>query len=216
MTTPIAPKLLKGGIVLIDPVTGNVKSMIALQYNPDSLTRSLQIQATQSEGGEKSEALRLKGPPIETYKLEVEIDATDQLERGDDAAVSVGIHPTLAALETILYPTSSALQANDAMANAGTLEIIPTMAPLTLFVWSKHRVVPVRFTEFSITEEAFDQNLNPVRAKVSLGMRVLSIDDLGFSHKGGGIYMVYQQQKERLAQQLTGASFSTFGIGGLP
>ena len=62
----------------------------------------------------------------------------------------------------------------------GTLEIVPAEAPLTLFVWSKNRMLPVRITEFSITEEAFDPALNPIRAKVSLGLRVLSVNDLGF------------------------------------
>ena len=81
------------------------------------------------------------------------------------------------------------------MANAGTLEIIPLEQPLTLFVWSKSRVVPVRLTEFSITEEAFDPNLNPIRAKVSLGMRVLNVDDLGFAHPGGRMFMSYLTQQ---------------------
>ena len=78
-------------------------------------------------------------------------------------------------------------------------------SPLTLFVWSKQRIVPVRLTDLSITEEAFDPNLNPIRAKVSLGMRVLSVDDLGFDHKGGSLFMVYLQQKERLAARMPAA-----------
>src|SRR5258708_18395367 len=86
-------------------------------------------------------------------------------------------------------PTVETLLAEDAMANAGTLEIIPLEQPLTLFVWSASRVIPVRLTEFSITEEAFDPNLNPIRAKVSLGMRVLSEDDLGFDPPGGRMFM---------------------------
>src|SRR5258706_5750184 len=214
MTTPIAPKLIKGGIILVDPQSGQPKRMVALQYNPDTLTRSLQPQG-QGEGGDRSEALRLKGPPVETIKVEIEIDATDLMERGDSTAAEVGIHPSLAALETIVYPDSAQLQTNDALLNAGTLEIVPPEAPLALFVWSKNRVVPVRITDISITEEAFDAKLNPVRAKVSLGMRVLSINDLEFSHKGAGIYMVYQQQKEQLAQKAAAANFSTFGIGGI-
>ena len=60
-------------------------------------------------------------------------------------------------------------------------------------------MLPVRITEFSITEEAFDPALNPIRAKVSLGMRVLSVDDLGFAHKGGNLFMAYLQNKEQLA-----------------
>jgi hypothetical protein len=83
-------------------------------------------------------------------------------------------------------------------------------------VWSKNRIVPVRLTEFSITEEAFDPNLNPIRAKVSLGMRVLSVNDLGFTHKGGSLYMIYQQQKERLAAMNQQGTLGALGLGGIP
>jgi hypothetical protein len=86
---------------------------------------------------------------------------------------------------------------------------------LTLFIWSKNRIMPVRITDFSVTEEAFDPLLNPIRAKVSLGMRVLSVTDLGFQHKGGSLYMAYQQQKEKLAAMSAGGAFSTLGIPGI-
>ena len=105
--------------------------------------------------------------------------------RSSRITAQLGLHPQLAQLEMLVNPTVETLIADDDMANAGTLEIIPLEQPLTLFVWSKMRVVPVRLTDFSITEEAFDPNLNPIRAKVSLGMRVLNVDDLGFSIPAG-------------------------------
>jgi len=217
MTTfPNSPRLIKGGIVLIDPETSAVQRIITLQYNPDTLSRTLQVQGIGAEGGDRSEALRLKGPPIETIKLDAEIDATDQLEQADSDATQVGIHPQLAALETMVYPTSTQLLENNRLAQSGTLEITPMQAPLTLFIWSKDRILPVRLTDFSITEEAFDANLNPIRAKVSLGLRILSIDDLGFDHKGGSLYMSYQQNKERLASMFKGGALSTLGIGEIP
>jgi len=214
---PGSPRLIKGGIVLIDPTTSAVKRIIALQYNPDTLTRTLQVQDVSGEGGDRSQALRLKAPPVETIKLDAEIDATDQLEFPDQNATvtQFGIQPQLAALETIIYPSSAQLLANNALAQSGTLEIAPMEAPLTLFIWSKNRVLPVRLTEFSITEEAFDPSLNPLRAKVSLGMRVLSVNDLGFEHKGGNLFMVYQIQKELLASLSQGGAFSAVGIGGI-
>lgn len=216
MTTfPGSPRLLKGGIVLLDPTSGAVRRIIALQYNPDSISRTLQVQAI-GESGDRSQALRLKGPPVESIKVEVEIDATDQLELADGAATQVGLYPQLAALETIIYPTSSQLESNNSLAQAGTLEIAPMETALTLFVWSKNRIVPVRLTEFSVTEEAFDPALNPIRAKVSLGMRVLSIDDLGFSHKGGSLFMSYLRTKEQLAARAKGGDFSALGITGIP
>jgi hypothetical protein len=218
MTTfPNSPRLIKGGIVLVDAQTSVVQRVIALQYNPDTLTRSLQIKAL-AEGGDRSEAMRLTGPPVETIKLEVELDATDQLEFPDQNAnaTEFGLQPQLAVLETIVYPSSAQIQSNNSLASSGTLEIIPMETPLTLFVWSKNRVLPVKLTEFSITEEAFDVNLNPIRAKVSLGMRVLSVNDLPFSHKGSSLFLAYQQQKESLARKATGGGLNSLGITRIP
>jgi hypothetical protein len=216
---PDSPRILKAGIVLLDPDTFAVlpNGVILMQYNPDTLTRTLKIKGAQ-EGGDRTEALRLTGPPEETIKLEAEIDATDQLENPDQnqATVQYGIAPQLAALETLVYPTSATLQNNYALSQQGTLEIMPMMAPMSLFVWSAARIVPVRITEFSVTEEAFDPRLNPLRAKVSLGLRVLSIDDLFFSDKGGSLYMAYQRQKESLAQLYQYGTLGALGIRGLP
>jgi hypothetical protein len=213
---PGSPRLIKGGLVLLDPVTSAVQRVITFQYNPDQLTRSLQIQG-QSGEGDRLEALRLKGPPIETIKVEAEIDATDQLEFPDQNpdAVKLGIAPQLAAIETIIYPESSQLQNADQFASSGAFEIFPVSAPLTLFVAGRNRIVPVRVTEFSVTEEAFDPSLNPIRAKVSLGMRVLSVNDLVFASKGNSLYMIYQQTKERMARSASGNNLSTLGVGGL-
>jgi hypothetical protein len=214
---PNSPRLVKGGIVLIDPNTSAVVRTIPLQYNPDTLTRSLQIKAL-AEGGDRSDVMRLTGPPVETIKLEVEIDATDQLEFPEQNrnTTEFGIQPQLAALETIVYPSSAQIQSNNSLASSGTLEIIPMETPLTLFVWSKNRVLPVRLTDFSITEEAFDPLLNPIRAKVSLGMRVLSVNDLPFSHKGSSLFLSYQQQKENLARKAAGGSLNSLGITRIP
>jgi len=218
MSTPISPRLIRGGLVLVAPDSGQVQRIIALQYNPDTLTRTLQPQAIAGDGQDRSQALRLKGPPVETIKVDAEIDASDQLEQPDQNpnAVQFGVAPQLAALETLLYPASGQLIANNALQAAGTLEITPLETPLVLFVWSRQRVVPVRITDCSITEEAFDAQLNPMRAKVSLSLRVLSVDDLGFEHRGGAIYLIYQQTKERLAQAGAGASLPALGLTGIP
>jgi hypothetical protein len=68
---PNSPRLIKGGIVLVDPDSGTVQQkIIVLQYNPDTLTRTVAPQGVK-EAGDRSEALRLTGPPIETI-MEVE------------------------------------------------------------------------------------------------------------------------------------------------
>ncbi|HEY6222565.1 MAG TPA: hypothetical protein VIW26_02165 [Gemmatimonadales bacterium] len=218
MTTfPNSPRVLKGGLVLLDADSAAVLRVIALQYNPDTLSRSFAIQAL-GETGDRSEVFRIKAPPVETIKLDAHIDATDQLEFPDKNPMTLdsGIQSQLAALEMILYPSSAQLQANQALAQSGVLEILPVEAPLLLFVWSRYRIVPVRLTELSITEEMFDPRLNPIRAKVSLGLRVLSINDVAFGSKAGSLYMLYQQQKERFAAKARDAAFGALGIGGIP
>ena len=215
----LSPHHLRGGLVQLDPTTSRVLRVIALQYNPDSLSRTLSVQSTGGEGagGDRSQALRLRGAATETIKLEAELDATDHLEDPDanPRAAEVGIHPQLAALESLVHPTADALADNHAMASTGTLEILPLEAPLTLFVWSRQRVVPVRVTDLSVTEEAFDVNLNPIRAKVALGLRVLSVDDLGFDHKGGTLFMGYLRNKEGLAADAPPSTLSALGLEGI-
>jgi len=212
---PESPRLLKGGLVLMDATTSTVLRIIALQYNPDSVSRTLQIQGVGPDSGDRSELLRLKGPPVESWKVDAELDATDQLEIADATVAEVGLQAQLAALEVIVYPTSTQLQNLNSQAQSGTLEVAAVEAPLTIFVWSKQRIMPVRLTEFSITEEAFDPNLNPIRAKVSLGMRVLNVNDTGFANKAGGLFMTYLQNKEQLARRSSTAIFSALGITGV-
>lgn len=197
-----SPNVAKGSILLVDPATGKTLNTISLQYNPESLSRSYEPQrfGDNSQG----EALRYKGPAVETLTIEAEVDAADQLEKENENALEHGIQPQLALLESLINPTSEQLNSNNILAASGTLEIAPMQAPLALFVWSQHRIVGVSFSSVSITEQAFDTRLNPILAKVSLTMKVLSINDLGFNHKGGSLFMNYLQNKERLAVKAKG------------
>jgi hypothetical protein len=173
----------------------------------------LQIKGVGAESGDRTEALRLKGPPVETMKVEVEIDAADLMET---ASTTSGLHAILASLEVLVYPSSDTLRANNDSASSGNLEIIAVEASLTVFVFGPKRIAPVRFTEFSITEEAFDSTLNPIRAKVSLGMRVLTIDDVNFDEKSGSIFMEYLRAKEQMAAQSTPGTLGALGITRIP
>ncbi|SRR6266536_214422 len=192
-----SPKVLKGAIVGID-LFNPLASVIVFQYNPDTMTRTLRAQGS-GEGGARSEAMRLKGAPIETIKLDVEIDATDQLETGGGLATSLGIYPQLSALEMLLYPKSALVIANTVLMAVGTLEIVPPIGPFTLLIWGLKRVLPVRLTDLSITEEAYDVSLNPIRAKASLGLRVLSYNDLSLTNPGYYLFLTHQIVKETLA-----------------
>jgi hypothetical protein len=173
-------------------------SVIEFQYNPELVTRTLKPQPVSDEP-DRTEIFRLKGPPIETIQVTIDIDATNLLATSDPTTLSYGIQPQLAALELLVYPTSAVLLANEALSFLGTIEILPMQSMLTLFVWSKSRVTPVLITDLNITEELFDAQLNPIRAKVALGMRVLNVNDVGFLTPAGVLYMAYQIQKEALA-----------------
>jgi hypothetical protein len=210
-----SPRLAKAGLVVADPGNGRVIRVIPMQYNPTKLTRAFETKALGEQAG-RSEALRLTGPPVETISIEAVIDATDALERGDTLAGSTGIASHLAALELLTSPDSAQLLEVDRQAQRGVLEILPMQQPLTLFVWGKNRIVPVRIGDLSVTEEAFDPALNPTRATVSLSLRVLTVDDLGFEAKGGQIFLNHLVVKEQLARRLPTAGLDTLGIGALP
>ncbi|MGW2106116.1 hypothetical protein [Streptomyces sp. NPDC001948] len=214
------PKPIRSGIVLIDPERGIPQRIIVLQFNPDTLERSLSPQTAGAGGdsggggsgsGDRNEALRLKGPAQETWKFTAEIDATDQLE----VAAPDGIHPQLATLEMLVQPTTAQLREASRLAKNGTIEISPIEMPLTLFTWGSKRVMPVRLTELSINESAFDVNLNPIRASLSIGLKVLSVSDLPAGHLGADLYMAHLAQKERLASAARRGSLGALGLNGV-
>jgi hypothetical protein len=204
---PRSPKLLKGALVVFDSQKpGPPPRVIVFQYNPEQLTRSLTHRAAPPDpsdvGGAREDSLRVLGPPVESISLSIVLNATDQLEepeRNPEVVVS-GLHPALAALELLLYPPSTQVLLNRTLAQAGRVQVCPADLPLTLLVWGKSRVVPVRLTSFSITEEAFDPALNPIQAKVDLGLRILTYMELKEDTLGFGAYIAYQSQKEVLAR----------------
>jgi hypothetical protein len=219
---PGSPRLLKGAIVGVD-LFNPLASVILFQYNPERLTRSVQIPSANqapSPGAapNRSEVLRLKGPPNETIDLEIEIDAADQLEKAEAPATTLGVHPALASLEMLLYPKSARMIANEILAEFGVIEVIAPEAPLTLFVWGPRRVLPVRITGFNIHEQFFDTRLNPIRASVSLKMTVLNYQDLGLVSVGGALSMAHQVMKEVMATiggvgNVSALGSSTLGVG---
>ena len=218
---PGSPRLARGGLVLLDPDSGQLLQVISFQYNPDTLTRTLVPQGIGPEPGDRLEALRLKAPPQETITLEAEIDATDALETptatsADQTVATAGLLAYLSTLELIITPPTSQLLADDSLAQAGMIEIAPVQAPLTVFAWGRNRVAPVRLTEYSVTEHAFDTSLNPARATVNLSMRVLTVYDLGFQVPGGLLYLLHQQTKERLAGTLPMATIGDLGLAAFP
>ena len=193
----ISPLLQKGALLTFDANTGVPISKIMLQYNPETLTRSLKPQSV-GEEPDRTEILRLKGPPVETIKCDVEIDATDQLADSDATTLAFGIQPQLAVLELLIYPSSATLIANEVLSMLGTIEILPMETALTVFAWSKSRITPVRITDLSITEEAFDPELQS-HSRQSLARHESSQRQRCRISDSGALYMIYQTTKESLA-----------------
>jgi hypothetical protein len=204
--------------VVVDPDTGAPQRVIVMQFNPDSLERSIQPQAAGGTAdasgtgtdGDRNEALRLKGPAEEQWKFTAEIDATDQL----DVAAPDGIHPQLAALEMLVQPTTAQLREATELSRKGAIEISPIETPLTLFTWGNKRVMPVRLTEFSVNEQAFDVNLNPIRASLSIGMKILTVTDLPAGHPGADYYVAHLAVKEQLAARGSRGTLGSLGLTG--
>lgn len=204
---PRSPKMLKGALVAYaSQFVGPLPNVIVFQYNPAQLSRSLQPRAQAPEAGNvgaaREDVQRVQGPPVETINLTVELDAADQLEQPDKHphVVALGLQPALAALETLLHPPSDLLLMQRILAQAGAAQVCLPDVPLVLFVWGPARVLPVRLTSFSVTEEAFDQLLNPIQATVELSMRVLTIADYPNETLGFSVYMASLLQKETIAR----------------
>jgi hypothetical protein len=205
---PGSPQLLKGALAVYQSHTpGTQPSLVVFQYNPEQLRRTLALRTPPREssnvGAAREDTLRVIGPPVETINLTVVLDATDQLEdpQQNQVIVENGLTPALATLELLLYPATALVQQNQTLADRGEVQISPADLPLTLLVWGKSRIVPVKLTSFSVTEEAFDPDLNPIQAKVELGMQVLTYMELRQSSLGYDAYLSYQRKKEQLAQQ---------------
>ncbi len=204
--------MLKGAIVSVD-TTGLMPTVVVFQYNPESVTRTLQPQMEGGEQGNRSETPRYTGAPVEEISVELLIDASDQLNAGDPIATSMGIYPQLSALEIIAYPSSATVIANTALMAVGTIEVVPLAAPLTLFVYGSKRVLPVKINSYSITEELHDGNLNPIRARVQASLRVLSYSDLPVMTTGYSLYLANQVAKEVMAAMGTASNVAaTIGV----
>lgn len=208
---PRSPKLLKGALAVYPAQTpGTQPKLIVFQYNPDQLRRTLAARTPprdpSNRGGALEDVLRVQGPPVETITLSVQLSAADQLESAGQnrTVLEHGLQPVLATLELLLYPSTTQIQENQQRADRGQVQVQPADLPLTLLVWGKSRVVPVKLTAFTATEEAFDADLNPIQAKVDLTLQVLTYLELRPSTIGYDAFLSYQRQKEQLAEKAQG------------
>jgi len=180
---PGRPLLLKGGLVVFEAPIPVPTNIILFQYNPETMTRKISQPAggPQAGGGGSANPCTTAGDtrnnlllPTENYQLAVELDAADQLEANDPVTRFVGLHPALAALELMLYPPPQDVLVAKALSFAGSAFVTSPKVPIVLFVWGAARVVPVIVNSITVTEQAYDQLLNPIQAKVDLDMRSMT------------------------------------------
>jgi hypothetical protein len=174
--------LMKGAFVVFQAPVPVPTDLIVFQFNAESLTRRLDPStqgttkagnATEGGGGANHATQR----PNETLTVTIELNAADALAADDLVARAVGLHPVIAQLELLMYPPSSVVLLNKALKLAGAMQIAPEFVPAVLFVWGTTRVLPVQVTSVQVDELHFDDRLNPVVAKVDVGLSVLNQPD---------------------------------------
>lgn len=211
---PGRPRYEKGALLVYDSDEAGAQpsQRIVFGYNPEQVRRTFAARAPQQQpqrpAAAREDVLRVPGPPVETISLSIVLDAADQLAEPDAnrPVVENGLHPALARLELLLYPSTARMSEIERQAAQGEVQVAPANVPLVMLAWGRSRVVPVQITSFGVTEEQFDPQLNPIHARVELGLRVLTYMEFRGSSAGRDAYIGYQRRKEQLAQLATGGA----------
>jgi hypothetical protein len=185
---------------------------IEFQYNPEQLRRSFDQRTPPSDGARPAAnrtegVLTAIGPPVETVSLTIVLDAADQLEdpRRRENVGANGLKAPLAVLELLLYPSSTAIDDVVEQAEHGRVQIAPADTPLVLASFGPGRVAPVKIAGYSVTEELFDPQLNPIHAKVELSLKVLTYMEFPDGSPGRESFITHQKSLESLAREWLGA-----------
>lgn len=192
--SPVRPRLSSGAIAVV----GDSTSIIAFQYNPQQVTRTIEPQLVGGQS-DRAYAVRFIGAPKETISMQLRFDATDGLEAGDAISGRLGIANRLAQLELLAFPDLDAITRREAQLAQGVIEIFPDEAPLAMLMLGPNRTMPVKVQELSIVEQAFDPSLNPIRASVDVTMSVLTYSDVLPSNPAYRQFVSYQQALRRFA-----------------
>ncbi len=187
--------VLKGALVEFAPTFLPIPlpNVIVFQYNPETMTHTWsQPEAAGGAGTETSNPLAVKGMPGEEFSFTIAMDSDDDIANASFTAPLAevsGLYSRLAALEMLLYPTgtsnalvgavSAAISSALGGGDSGPKRTVPqSVMPVTLFIWGPGRIVPVRVTALTITEQLYDQALNPVHAQAQVSLRVLTPAEL--------------------------------------
>lgn len=193
------PFLMRGAMIEYgSDFLGPLPNVVIFQFNPESLTRTIQIPPRPT-GGAARETTQAGEPTIEKITLKAQFSAADGMGKNNLLARTMGVGPRLAALEKMVNPASKLSgrigAAIDAIGSALGLsggggdprQTVPRQKyPRILFLWGPFRVLPVVIESMTITELQYDFMLNPVQADVSIGLAVNAIDNCSDDTVGRG------------------------------
>ncbi len=164
---------------------GPIPNVVIFQFNPESLSRSIQVPHRPTGVGAR-ETDQAGEPPVERVTVNAYFSAADALNDSNPMALGFGVGPQIAALEKMVYPggklsglVGKAIDAiGDALglggASGGPSQPVPRdPQPKILFIWGLTRVLPVVIESMTITEQQYDYRLNPVEAQVAIGLAVV-------------------------------------------
>jgi hypothetical protein len=181
--------LLRGALIEYGTsLIGPIPNVVIFQFNPESLSRTLQIPARPT-GATRRETTQAGEKTFEKITFKAHFSAANMLDEGKVLAELFGIGPQLAALEKMVLPSAKIAgligAAIDAIGGAlgggggdAPAQPIPRETyPRILFIWGLTRVLPVTIDSMRIAELEYDSMLNPLRAEVDLTLSVNAVDD---------------------------------------
>jgi hypothetical protein len=188
---------------------GDEYNVVVFQFNPENLTRNIEIPPRQT-GSKSHETNQAGESPVEKITLKAHFSASDRLNKDDPTTRKYGVGAQLAALEKMVYPTGKVWgSSTKAVDNTGESvsangkdsgQSIPREKyPRLLFIWGTTKVHPVIIDSMSITEQHFDNQLNPIQAEVDLGLSVIAVDPYTDDDTALGAYEYTNKVKEDLA-----------------
>jgi hypothetical protein len=182
-------RYLRGAFIAFDPKGYPAKRRVILfRFNPESLSRSVALEVAQNKPGTEgaksqpapapSSEAGASDPGIgtikETFSVAIRLDYADREETASGMDPVLGVAPEIAAIESLLYPAETQADAS----SDGTEPVKAAQArPTVLFVWGRHRIVPVRIGSLKIDETMHNAQLYPVRAEIEASLEVLGEAD---------------------------------------
>ncbi|WP_118136100.1 hypothetical protein [Oceanicella sp. SM1341] len=222
---PRSPRLFPGAFVqLLEDIVGLVPNIVAFQYNPETVTRSLQpwnpFEVDQADRGAQAPTVQPYAPE-ETFSFTLDYHAADGMEAGNPLATGFGVLPQISALRKLTQPSEGLLgdlvaSAKALAGNPGAAATRPTV-PITLLILGPGLITPVRLTSISVEQKQFNPLLYPIHATVALEMTVLTPDVFKCRHTVANdaaiaCYNFTRTQEDALA--LANIANSVLGLAG--